>query len=136
MGGRGAFSSRGGFTKWEYRSTGEVIAGTKVIEKIGSKSASLPQFSNTPNTMYILKSNGRYTELGVYGPDRRIRKVIDITHRHTNRTKHGIKEVLKKGVAHIHHIRGGRESNVHYLTKKDIKLYGKIILAMGGKIRE
>lgn len=36
----------------------------------------------------------------------------------------------------VHNIRGGRENNVRYMTKKEIKKYGDAIIAMGGKISE
>ncbi len=136
MGGRGAYSSKGGFSTQEYRSTGETIKGIKVIEQIKPGNAKLPQMSNTPNTEYILKSNGVYKSLGIYGSDRRLQKEIEIRHGHTNRPKSGKKEKLKKGVAHVHNIKGGRGNNVRYMTKKEIKKYGKAVIAMGGKISE
>ena len=43
---------------------------------------------------------------------------------------------LKRGVAHIHTSKGGRENNTRYLTKKEIKLFGEYIKYIGGKISE
>lgn len=136
MGGRGAYYQHGGFSVYEYEATGETIEGFKVIQMKGGGSASLPEMSNTPGTVYILKSHGYYKSLGIYGEDRRLRKAIDITHLHTNRFRSGKKERLRKGVAHVHNMRGGRGSNVRYMTKKEIKKYGRAIVAMGGRLRE
>ena len=69
----------------------------------------------------------------MYGQDRRLRKEINLNidsvrgHGHNG---------LKRTVAHIHHWRGGRDNNVHYLSKKDIKQFGKTIESLGGKLRE
>lgn len=131
--GRGR-SKAGGYH--EYEGTGESIAGIKVIKSLGSPSDPLPRFSGTPNAVYILKSGEHYKSLGIYGPDRELRKEIDITHGHTNRPKSGKKTKLKRGVAHVHNIRGGRENNVRYMTKKEIKKYGEAVIGMGGKVRE
>ncbi len=136
MGGRGSYLQHGGFTIQEYESTGETIDGIKVIQKVNSDTTSLPQMSNTPGTAYILKSNGKYKSLGIYGPDRRLRKAIDITHGHTNRPKSGNNEKFKRGVAHVHHMRGGRGNNVRLMADKEIKKYGKAILEIGGKLRD
>ena len=132
MGGRGGSSGR----KNEYKSTGEIISGFKVIEHKSKPNAPLPQMSNTPGTVYILKSNGKLKSLGIYGMDKRLSKEINIDHGHKNRYKSGKKEDLKRGVAHVHHWKGGRNANVRYMTKKEIKKYGSAITQMGGKIYE
>ena len=43
---------------------------------------------------------------------------------------------LKVGVAHVHIIKGGRGNNTRYMTKKEIKKYGKYIEFMGGRTIE
>lgn len=141
MGGRGAYYQKGGFSVQEYEATGELIQGIKVIVHKTDDHASLPQMSNTPGTIYILKNSQGYKSMGIYGPDRRIRKEIDLnitrnSHGHKNRFRDGHIEYLSRKVAHIHHWRGGRLNNVHYLTKKDIKKYGSIITQLGGKLYE
>lgn len=137
MGGRGAYYQRGGFSVYEYEATGETLEGFKVIRHKTNGHASLPQMSNTPGTVYILQNgDGHYKSMGIYGADRRLRKQIDIHRKHTNRYKSGKRVVLKKGVAHVHNWRGGRNSNVRYMTKKEIKKYGKAIVLMGGKLHE
>lgn len=141
MGGRGAYFQRGGFSVYEYQATGETISGFKVISHKTDDHASIPMMSNTPNTVYILKTSQGYKTIAVYGPDRRIRKEIDLninlnSHGHKNRYRDGRIENLNRRVAHIHHWRGGRLNNVHYLTKKDIKQYGAAIIQMGGRLYE
>jgi len=142
MGGRGAsiqiskYNPKGGFTEQAYRATGETLAGIKVIEKINSKSASLPEMSNTPGTVYILKSAGHFTAMGIYGADRRLQKAIEFNRRHVIRLKNGKRIVLKKGIAHVHNLRGGRGNNVRYLTIREKKKYGTAIELMGGVLSE
>lgn len=141
MGGRGAYFQKGGFSVQDYESTGEFIQGIKVIRHKFDDHASLPQMSNTPGTMYILKNSQGFKNVGIYGQDRRIQKEIHInvvknSHGHTNRFRDGHKIKLKRNVAHIHHWRGGRANNVHYLTKKDIKKYGNVITQIGGSLYE
>lgn len=132
--GRGRSKINGRYN--EYKSTGEVLGGIKVIESIKSPRDPLPRFSGSPNAVYILKSHGYYKSIGIYGENRELKKEIDISHGHVNRPKSGKKESLKKGVAHVHNIYGGRENNVRYMTKKEIKKYGKAVIAMGGKTYE
>lgn len=69
--------------------------------------------------------------------DKEIQKEIDIYHGHKVRNHKGeIVKKLKRGVAHIHTSKGGRENNMRYLTKKEIKLFGEYIKYIGGKISE
>ena len=46
------------------------------------------------------------------------------------------KETERARRRRVHNIRGSRENNVRYMTKKEIKKYGDAIIAMGGKISE
>lgn len=141
MGGRGAYSQKGGFKIQQYEATGEVIGGIKVIrdkrDKPGVKgSFKPPEMSNTPGTAYIFQSHNKYKNLLTYGMDRSSKQSYDLTHSHTNRPKNGKVEKLKLGVVHVHNIRGGRENNVRYMTKKEIKKYGHIMRRLGVKVRE
>ncbi len=141
MDGRGSYFQRGGFSVQEYEATGEAIQGVKVIQHKTDDHASLPQMSNTPGTVYILKNSNGYKRVGIYGPDRRVRKEIDLnvsrnSHGHKNRFRDGRTVKLRRDVAHIHHWRGGRNNNVHYLTQKDIKQHGKLITQLEGKLHE
>lgn len=43
---------------------------------------------------------------------------------------------LKRGYVHTHTSKGGRENNTRYPTKKEIKMYGKYIKYIGGKLHE
>jgi hypothetical protein len=135
MGGRGAYFQKGGFRSYEYQATGETMGGFKVIEHKSKPNAGLPTMSNSPNAVYILKSHGYYKSIGIYGSDRRLQKEIDLGHGHTNRFKSGKKEHLQRGIAHVHHIKGGRDNNVRYMTQKEINKYGRAILEMGGKYK-
>lgn len=134
-----AKEKRGGVNAWPYHDyeTVEKIDGIKVIRQIAGGNASLPRFSNSKNAVYILKDKktGKYKSIGIYGEDRRIKKEIEFTHGHKIRNKDGsVKEVLVRGVAHIHFSNGGRENNVRYLNKKEIKRYGDIVVRIGGKV--
>lgn len=135
LGGRGAYFQHGGFSVQEYVSTGKTIDGYKVIRHKTKDQASLPQMSNTPGTVYILENSKGYKSIGIYGDDRRLRKEIDLRHGHTNRPASGKIERLRRGVAHVHNIRGGRGNNVRYMTKKEIKKYGALVIKLGGAVR-
>ena len=136
MGGRGAYLQRGGFSVQEYQATGETVGGFKVIEHKTKKNAPLPQMSVAPDAVYVLKSSGRLKAIGIYGKDRRLKKEIEIAHGHKNRYKDGHVKILKRGIAHVHHINGGRENNVRYMTGKEIKKYGEAVIEMGGRVSE
>ena len=129
--GRGRSKSGGKYNEYKY--TGEVIEGIKVIESISGDRNPLPQFSGSPNAVYILKKHGEYASIGIYNQNRELVKEIEINHQHTNRYKSGVKKVIKKGVAHVHNKKGGRNNNVRPMTKKEIKKYGKAIEKMGGR---
>lgn len=117
----------------EFHDTGERIDGIKVIEHNDPKNnAPIPQYSNTPNTKYILKKAGQYKSLGIYNEHRELVQTYDLAHSHTNKPKSGKKEMFKKGLAHVHNHKGGRENNVRKMTVKEIKKYGRAIRKMGG----
>ena len=59
--------------------------------------------------------------------DKEIQKEIDIYHGHKVRNHKGeIVKKLKRGVAHIHTSKGGRENNTRYLTKKRLSYLASI----------
>ena len=128
MGGRGQYLQKGGFRVQAYHAVGE-IDGVKVIERIDGRPGFMPQMSNSPNAIYILKSNGYYKSIGIYGSDRRLQKDIHIQHEHKNR----LGEKIPKGIAHVHHLRGGRLNNVRKMSKKERRKYGALVQKMGGK---
>lgn len=98
----------------------------------------MPRMSNSPNAMYIYKNaKGTTKSLGIYSDKRELIKEFNIDHDHPQRNKNGeVIRTLKEGVAHVHIIKGGRGNNTRYMTKKEIKKYGKYIKFMGGKISE
>lgn len=128
MGGRGQYLQKGGFRVQTYHAVGE-IDGVKVIERIDGRPGFMPRMSNSPNAIYILKSNGYYKSIGIYGSDRRLRKDIHIQHSHENR----LGEEIPKGIAHVHNLRGGRLNNVRKMSKKERRKYGALVQKMGGK---
>lgn len=87
-------------------------------------SNSLPRMSNSPESLYILKNEeGKMKSLGVYNDKREIVKEIDIGHGHKVRSRNGkLVKYLKRGVAHTHTTKGGRENNTRYMTKKEKKI--------------
>lgn len=117
----------------------ETIYDAKVIEPTNLGSYSLPRMSHSPNALYIVKSKkDNYASLGIYNQYRELTKEFDISHDHKFYEK-GSKKISKRlieGVAHVHNDRGGRNSNVRYMTKKEIRKYGKYIIAMGGLTNE
>ena len=75
MGSTGAFLETGGF-KWQgWEDTGEKLCGLKVLKKKTSnpnESQSLPLYSDTPGTAYVLlDEDGNFKQMIQYGEDRR-----------------------------------------------------------------
>ena len=75
VGSSGAFLETGGFKEQGWEATGKKTHGIKVIKKIiisKKDKQSLPLFSNTPGTAYILlDENGKFNIFRQYGEDRK-----------------------------------------------------------------
>ena len=124
---------RGKIKDPQYKKVDEVD-GVKVIKRIANGPASLPRMAGR-SRMYILENaKGERKSIGIYDSSGHLAKAIDFGHGHTNRPKSGKNEYLKNGVAHIHSIKGGRNNNVRYLTSREIKKYGNLIVKLGGKV--
>ncbi len=89
--------------------------------------------SNTPGTIYILKSGDHYKSIGIYGEDRRLLREINWQHKHDVRDSNKqIVDRIRKGDTHIHHWKGMRMANVRRLTPNEIKRFGTTIEKIGG----
>lgn len=128
MGGRGAYSQKkGGFVVQEWKKVGE-IEGFKVIYNSKKPNSSAPKMSAKANTTYLIQNKQGYIrEIAIYGAHKELEKTIHVSHGHGD---------VPRGVAHIHHHRGGREANVTRLNRKEAKKYGTIVTGvMGGKLQ-
>ena len=107
MGGEKIYRESGGFDRQTYRAVGITRGGIKVLEKIGGANANLPQYSNTPGTVYaVLRPDGKPKQIMFYGSNRKQYKRIDLDHDHPP----------KKGV-HIQSFTG--EGTRYKLSKKE-----------------
>lgn len=114
--------------------TVDIVDGVKVIKLKAGGPASLP-FVAGSSRMYILETtNGERKKIAIYDSGGYLAKEIHFDKGHTNRPKSGKKEQLKKGVAHVHNVKGGWGNNVRYLTNREIKKYGNLIVKLGGKV--
>ena len=114
--------------------TVDVVDGVKVITLKAGGSMSLPKVAGR-SSMYILETaNGERKKIAIYDSSGHITKQIHFDRGHTNRPKSGKKEYLKKGVAHVHNFRGGPGNNVRYMTSREIKKYGNLVIKLGGKV--
>lgn len=114
--------------------TVDMVDGVKVITLKAGGSMALPYIAGS-SRMYILENaKGERKSIAIYDSSGYITKQIDIGHGHTNRPKSGKKESLVKGVAHVHNVKGGRGNNVRYMTSREIKKYGSLIVKLGGKV--
>lgn len=114
--------------------TVDMVDGVKVITAKAGGPMSLPYIAGRSN-MYILENaKGQRQSIAIYDSSGHIAKQIDFGHGHTNRPKSGKKEKLKPGIAHVHNVKGGRGNNVRYLTSREIKKYGDLIVKLGGKV--
>lgn len=119
MGSTGAFLESGGFKTQGWKEAGKMF-GIKILKKKikGKERQSLPPFSNTPGTAYILLDpDGHFKQFRQYGEDRR--PLFDIDY-----GKHGNEVSL-----HVHYKRGkNQEPDIIASKEKGIinqKLYNK-----------
>lgn len=114
--------------------TVDMVDGVKVITLKAGGSMALP-FVAGSSRMYILEnSKGERKKIAIYDSSGYLAKEIHFDKGHTNRPKSGKKEYLKRGVAHVHNVKGGWGNNVRYLTSREIKKYGNLIAKLGGKV--
>lgn len=102
MGSTGAYLETGGFKEQGWKEAGSMY-GVKVLKKKikGNEKQSLPPFSNTPGTAYILLSpDGGFKQFCQYGEDRRLEFVIDYG-------RHGGAEPT----VHIHRYENGKRQD-------------------------
>lgn len=87
MGGSKKYLSDGGFSEQTYKAVGVTANGIKVLEKVDEASRNLPQYSNTPGTVYAsLRSNDLPKQITYYDGERRHYKRIDLDHDHPPKT--------------------------------------------------
>lgn len=132
MGGRGQVMKTGGFQQYDYYTT-TTISGIKVIAKNGDSHSGLPEYSNTPSTMYFRQNNkGEIDQLRIYSAQRRAKIDIDWGHSHDG---------IPKGTAHIQKYTIGpdghpqRAKNAQLLSNYYVKKYKSIILAANPNVK-
>lgn len=125
MGSTGAFLKTGGFTEKNWTEVGKTH-GVKILKKIHASKAnqSLPPFSNTPGTAYILlDQNGKFKQYRQYKEDRSLDFDIDYGP-HNNNTS-----------LHIHYGRG-RNAKTAIIAKSgsiiDRRLYNRFKVFLKG----
>ena len=117
----------------QYR-TVDIVDGVKVIKLKTNGPMSLPQVAGR-SRMYILENAiGERKKIAIYDSSGYLVKEIHFDRGHTNRPQSGKVEKLKRGIAHVHNVKGGWGNNVRYLTSREIKKYGNLITKLGGKV--
>jgi hypothetical protein len=110
MGSTGAYLKEGGFKEYCWKETGNMY-GVKILEKKtkGKEKQSLPPFSNTPGTAYVLlDSGGKFKQFCQYGENRRLEFIIDYG-------PHGGAESL-----HVHWYKNGnRQGDPEIIASKE-----------------
>lgn len=125
MGSTGAFLETGGFTEKKWTEIGK-MHGVKIIKKTNANNAdqSLPPFSNTPGTAYILlDKKGRFKQYRQYKEDRSIDFDVD-NGRHNNENS-----------LHIHYGRGDNAKTIVIARGGTIvnqKLYNRFKIFLKG----
>ena len=119
MGSTGAFIDTGGFREYKWSEAG-IKHGIKILRKktVGNERQSLPPFSNTPGTAYLLLNpDGSFKQFRQYGENRNAEFDIDYG-------KHGNEVSL-----HIHHYKNGHKKPTIIASKTkgiiDHSLYNK-----------
>ena len=92
MGGNGTFLASGGFSRQEFITT-KRLADIKVVKNPKSPNASLPLYSNTPNTAYLHEDTKVHINQIRFYRNRKVKYDIDWGHGHGD---------LPKGEPHIH----------------------------------
>lgn len=125
MGGRGVYSSSGGFTSYEYEAEEDRIGGYKVIHNKEHQNKGLPEYSNSPNTIYFWRGDKGYIgQMRVYDSHRRSHISIEWNHAHDG---------IPPGTAHIQKYRIGpnghpeRYGKAARLSRYYIKKYGDLL---------
>lgn len=120
MGSTGAFLSSGGFTEYNWEEVGKMY-GIKILKKKTNDRPSLPPYSNTPGTAYLLlEDDGSFKQFRQYGEGRKPEFDID----------YGQHKSDKKSL-HLHqYINGERQNNPHMIVNEsgeimDPKLYNR-----------
>lgn len=115
MGGRGAFLESGGFSTPNSWYTSSVLYGIKILmPKNKSKSLSLPERSNTPNTSYLIyKHDGTFKQMRIYDDDRKPKYDIDYHMVNGKMTLH--KHIYTKGIRGAEHIHLTAEEYIRYI---------------------
>lgn len=114
--------------------TVDMVDGIKVIKSNKNGPMSLPKMAGKSGAYILENAKGQRNSIAIYDSSGHIARQIDFGHGHTNRPKSGKNEYLKRGVAHVHSIKGGRENNVRYMTSREIKKYGSLVVKLGGKL--
>ena len=111
MGSTGAYLETGGFKEQGWEEAGSMY-GVKILRKKtkGNEKQSLPPFSNTPGTAYVLLNpDGSFKQFCQYGEDRSLEFVIDYG-------RHGEKDPN----LHIHRYKNGkRQSEPEIIASKE-----------------
>lgn len=117
----------------KYHKVGEVD-GVKVIKLNANGPMSLPLVAGRSRVYILENAAGERKKIAIYDSSGYLEKEIHFDRSHTNRPKSGKKEKLEYGVAHVHNVKGGWGNNVRYMTTKEIKKYGDIVIKLGGKV--
>lgn len=136
MGGSKRYLPEGGFTEKTYKQIGTTANGIKILREKKSGDDSLPQYSNTPYTMYAATNDtkGGIKQIKIYGnhyktlngDGRRQIKDIDTFHEHKNRVNGKIIRHFDYNDIHVHdYDENGRRSNI---ARKPSKKERRIIM--------
>ena len=96
MASRGSVAKNSRITDEEYKTISILHHGEKVIEGIGSKH-SMPDYSHSPNTIYVIYKEGSFRAMRVYGGDHM--PIIEITYHPEPNLNNGDRE---HSVWHMH----------------------------------
>ena len=96
MASRGSVAKNSRITDEEYKTISILPHGEKVIEGIGSKH-SMPDYSHSPNTIYVIYKEGSFRAMRVYGGDHM--PIIEITYHPEPNLNNGDRE---HSVWHMH----------------------------------
>ncbi len=99
MSSRGSKAKNGHVTTTEYKATHVFSSGAKILVGQDKQHHSLPDFSHTPNRVYVKYDEGKFREMRIY--DSEGKAFLEIAHHPEPKLNHGDRE---HAIWHFHEI--------------------------------
>ncbi len=118
MSSRGSFARNGRIMDEEYKTIEILRQGEKIIEGIGRQNHSMPDYSHSSNSIYIIYKKGCFHAMRIYDEDHM--PIIEIAYHPEPVLNNGDRE---HGIWHMHkYTKGSIERNNAELISDEVKI--------------